>query len=87
LEVTGGLDAEDDRVLRHVERVAHTCRERSLLLWCNTGYGFAGQTAMAERGRRLAERGADLVLFQSAEFILTNALRHISKGFRDLADG
>jgi 4-hydroxy-2-oxoheptanedioate aldolase len=87
LEATGGLDAEDDRVLRQVERVARACRERSLLLWCNTGYGFAGQSAMSERGRRLIDRGADLILFQSVEFILTNALRDISTEFRGPADG
>ena len=53
------------------------CHTKDLALWCNTGYGFPTSSSMAERAGRLVERGADFVLLQSAEFILTNALRGI----------
>jgi len=80
IEATGGLDAEDDRVLQIVGRVSEVCHEHRLALWCNTGYGFPTASSMAERAHRLVERGADLVLLQSAELILANAIRGITQG-------
>ncbi|MCU1457891.1 MAG: hypothetical protein JWL73_1983, partial [Actinomycetia bacterium] len=78
-ELTEGLDAEDDRVIRTVERVKRVCWENNLVLWCNTGYGFPSVEDMRDRGRALADRGANLILFQSAEFILTNSLKWLRR--------
>lgn len=79
LEVTGSLDAEDSRFLEIVDQVVGVCRENNLDLWCNTGYGFPSESAMVERAQRLVARGANLVLFQSAEFILLNVIRSMTK--------
>ena len=77
LEVSDSLDANDRRVVTIIERVRAACDEHGLALWCNTGYGFPGLTAMAGRAERLVALGVDLVLFQSAEFVLLNALKQL----------
>lgn len=77
VQITGGLDAQDGRVLDVIQRVEVVCREHGLALWCNTGYGYPSVVEMVERARQLTEAGAGLVLFQSAEFILSSALRSL----------
>jgi 2-keto-3-deoxy-L-rhamnonate aldolase RhmA len=77
VEVTGGLDAQDGRVVDVIQRVEAVCRKHGLALWCNTGYGYPSAEEMVARAAQLTEAGARLVLFQSAEFILSNAIRSI----------
>jgi 2-keto-3-deoxy-L-rhamnonate aldolase RhmA len=77
LEVSDGLDANDGRVVSLVEKVRAACDRHDLALWCNTGYGFPGLSDMADRAERLVGLGVDLVLFQSAEFVLLNAFRQL----------
>jgi 4-hydroxy-2-oxoheptanedioate aldolase len=80
LEVTDRLDADDNRVVSVIERVHDACERHGLSLWCNTGYGFPALTDMAGRAERLRALRANMILFQSAEFVLQNALKQILGG-------
>ncbi len=78
------FEYEHPEVWALLDRAIRVARERGLVIGTNNGYAFATLDAMIQRAKRLHDRGVQMVMLQTPEFLLQIACGTVVEGVRKL---
>ena len=69
-----------------LDRAVAAARRHGVVISSNNGFAFADWDAMIQRAKRLHDRGVQMVMLQTPEFLLQVACRTVVDGVRRLVD-
>jgi len=78
------LQIEHPEVLKVAERIVKRARSRGLIVLANTGFLFPDIESNAQRVKRMAEMGIQLIMVQLAEWIVRSTLAQIGARVEEL---